>query len=619
MTWANIQNDLRRALDDGDAAVVLSRLSEAFATGMPAGRQFSFVAKAIRALGDEAPMGPVCRIAVLGDTTIAPYVDAVHVALASERQQAVVSEGGYGLFRQDILDPDSALYRSNPDGILIAVGLESVGEYPAAGESEEQVHARLERIVAQWRGLWETLNDRWDGYICQHLFPSPEPSGLGVAEGRVPWSPRRFIAALNERLIEEAPSNLRWVDIGAMAARVGTLNWFDPRLYFHGKFAINPNFLDVYAYGLAAAWRSAVGRTYKALVVDLDNTLWGGVVGDDGLDGIDLGPGSPTGEAHENFCRYLSALKARGVILAVCSKNDPEIAHKVFTDHAHMPLGLSDFATVVCNWEDKAANLRAIAKNINVSLSSLVFVDDNPAEVALVRAEIPQVRTLLFDGDPAHFVRTLDAHHLFDAPFISHDDLGRTASYAARNAIAEAQDTETNLEGFLTGLQMTGLLREATQPDLARLAQMELKTNQFNLTTPRYTQEQLSGFLADRDYRVLAFELEDKLAKHGLVSSLVVRRLGAVLKIDSWLMSCRVFGRTAENFIARELVGLAQKMDCRELEGTFVESDRNMPVADLYERLGFSLQHDGGWRRSTTLDDMPETLIVRRDSAQQSQ
>jgi len=322
--------------------------------------------------------------------------------------------------------------------------------------------------------------------------------------------------------------------------------------------------LPDYVARFRAALRQATGRGKKVLVLDLDNSLWGGVIGDDGVDGLALGPGSPRGEAFEAFQAYAKALAARGVILAVCSKNDRAIAETGFS-HAASRLALADFAAFECGWTDKVFGLRRIAQTLNLGLDAMVFADDNPAECALVRAELPEVAVVELGADPAEFVARLEEGYWFAAQGFSAEDFTRNQAYQARAQAAQAREEAVDLDGFLRGLDMQGRVFRADAAAIPRIAQLEGKTNQFNLTARRYDEAAIAAFAARED----------------------------ALVIDSWLMSCRVFSRTLEHFMLRALCREAQLRGLTWLRGEYIPTPKNAVVADLFPRLGFTLAADG--------------------------
>jgi FkbH-like protein len=453
--------------------------------------------------------------------------------------------------------------------------------------SQIDIELELDREVQEWSSLWAEINKHSSAVILQHSFETPDVSYLGIAERGALWGPTRFITALNERLIAASRGAVHWVDMDNLATTIGRRNWHDPRLKYHGKFAFSSTFLPEYTVSLSGALRSALGRTWKALIVDLDNTLWGGVIGDDGVEGIRLGPDSPDGESYQAFCQYVSDLGRRGVILGICSKNEITNVVDVFERHRHMPLRLDDFAVVRCNWEDKASNLSSIAIELNIDVSALVFVDDNPAECELVRQALPAVHVVQMDGDPASFIRRLDCEHLFDSQGYSDEDIKRSKSYRARAKTAILQASAPDLESYLSSIEMYGEMWGARHQDISRLAQMEAKTNQFNITTRRWTAEQILSFIDADDHDVFCFQLTDRFADHGLVGSMIVSYQDTEVRILSWLLSCRVFSRTCEEFMLSELVKYAVEKGASRIIGEYLATEKNKVVANLFNRLGF--------------------------------
>lgn len=527
---------------------------------------------------------PMRRIAIAGEVTVNGIAAAASGALAGEGILATIYVAPYGAYKQEILDPNSGLYAARPDLVLLVPS----PELSVRALSSADADCWVENCVSDFHNLWTQLVDRLPGVrIVQHLFEAPDQDLLGPAELGAPWSALRVTQRVNDLLAAQAPPYVHLIDMDRLAARVGRQNWRDPRLWFHGQVPFSLKYLGDYKLVLVAALRRALGKTAKALIVDLDNTLWRGVIGDDGPDGILLGPETPVGAAHRAFCEYVKALGQRGVILGICSKNDPEVALKVFDDNPHMPLRREDFAVIKCNWDDKATNLRETAAELNIDLSAIVFVDDNEVECALVRRELPSVTVVALTGDPAGFRRQIDTLRLFEADSFSAEDLKRQASYKGRQEAAAARTQAKDLDEFLASLEMRGSLCEAREEDLTRLAQMETKTNQFNLTTRRWSADQLRKFIDDPDYDVLCFRLADKFADHGLVSSAVIHHSGDEAWIVSWLMSCRVFSRTAEEFILNGIVAKAAARGAASIVGTYAPTERNGVVADLYSRLGF--------------------------------
>lgn len=584
----------KRSLQAGDITSVRTNLQKLIRSQLLSSAQYNIVSDLARDLSDCTQSPDTIRIAVLGIYTTQPIITATRCALLAEGMLVEIYEAPFGTYRQEILSPNSDLYTFQPDIVVIATHFSEIDIHLRVPMTNEEVNKTLEFETEQWQALWTVLHERLGKPVIQHMFDAPEEEFLGIAERRAEWSPSRFIAQLNDKFLSVAPGFVRWVDVDRLAARVGRQNWSDKRLYHHGKFGFSPRFLPEYTALLTASFRSVLGKTSKALIVDLDNTLWGGVIGDDGLSGIQLGSDTPNGEAYQTFCEYLKRLVQRGVILGICSKNEISIATEVFEKHSHMPLELDDFAIVCCNWNDKASNLRKIAEELNIDISAIVFIDDNPAECDLISQTLPEVWTIHMDGDPALFARKIDGLHLFESNEISDADLKRSKSYRAKTKSDALEAAAPDLESYLDSLAMRGVMWSACKDDLPRLAQMELKTNQFNLTTQRWTSDQINRFIEDKNHEVLCFQLIDRFADHGLVGSMIISYQGAEARILSWLLSCRVFSRTCEEFMLIELAKRVQDRGVCKIAGEYIATEKNKVVAKLFTRLGFVNADDSG-------------------------
>uniref|UniRef100_UPI0028A9479F HAD-IIIC family phosphatase n=1 Tax=Stutzerimonas nitrititolerans TaxID=2482751 RepID=UPI0028A9479F len=372
----------------------------------------------------------------------------------------------------------------------------------------------------------------------------------------------------------------------------------EPVRWHQAKQLVSPNLAPLYGDHLARIAAASVGLSRKCLVLDLDNTLWGGVVGDDGLEGIQLGQGSPGGEAFLAFQRYAALLSRRGIILAVCSKNDPAVAEAAF-GHTEMALQRSDIAAFVANWEDKASNLRRIAQMLGIGLDSLVFVDDNPAEREIIRRELPEVAVPELPDDVAHYPARLAAAGYFEAVSFTTDDAARGRNYALNAARELALSQATDMEGYLRSLTMALHVSPIGPDERARCTQLINKTNQFNLTTRRYSEAEVARITDSAGALALAFRLRDKFGDNGLISVVLARPDPELnddeLLIDSWLMSCRVLGRQVECAVLEVLGRAARQAGYRALVGQYRRTERNAMVAEHYPNLGFEqhpLVHD---------------------------
>ncbi len=599
--------DVKKLLATEDFSAARQTLRLILRTELLSPSQYGVVSNFVEEIIEKSNPASIIRVAVLGSSTTQPVATAVRCTLLAEGMLAKVYEAPFAAYIQEILSPASGLYAFRPDMVVVATDAAEARARLGDAFNNESVEDILQLQLQHWQELWAVLDQHLGKPVLQHVCEVPENDFLGIADRRTKWSPSQMIEEANRRLLVASPGFVRWVDVDRLAARVGRQNWHDMRLWHHGKYGFSPRFLHDYIVLLSGSVRSALGKTHKALILDLDNTLWGGVIGDDGLEGISLGVDTPDGEAYLAFCRYVKQLGRRGVILGICSKNEMATATEVFGKHPHMPLRIEDFAVVSCNWDDKASNLQKIANELNIDISSIVFVDDNPAECELVRQALPEVFTVRMDGDPAVFARKLDQLHLFDLQEFSDVDMKRTASYQARAISARLKVATPDFDSYLASLEMHGAVWPARQEDLPRLAQMEIKTNQFNLTTRRWTAEQLASFMTGSDHDVLCFNLVDRFADHGLVGSLVVSYHADEARVLSWLLSCRVFSRTCEEFMRDELVKRAQERGISRIIGEYSATEKNAVVADLFKRIGFAITD----RHGTFRLDLPSVGLAK--------
>jgi FkbH-like protein len=428
--------------------------------------------------------------------------------------------------------------------------------------------------------------------IIQQTFLDVTEPLFGSYDRFVPGAPSRVIARLNDRLCEAAAEDrVLLLDIARASQRDGIDAWFDSGRWFQGKLEIAPQAAPQYGDLLSRILSAQRGLSKKCLVLDLDNTLWGGVIGDDGIDGIVLGEGSAIGEAHLGLQRYAKQLRDRGVILAVCSKNDAGIAEAAFNDHPEMVLRRSDIAALLANWNDKTENLKAIAMRLNIGLDSLVFVDDNPVERERIRHSLPMIAVPELPEDPAQYVRCLADAGYFEAVAFTSEDRDRARQYA-ENAEREALlESAQSMDEFLRGLKMSVVFSPFTAVDHTRIVQLINKTNQFNTTTRRYTSEEIAHITKMPNALTLQFRLVDRIGDNGLVSTMILRPTQDredALEIENWVMSCRVFGRQLEFEAMNIAVEAARARGVRALMADYIPTSKNNVISALYPALGFS-------------------------------
>ena len=528
---------------------------------------------------------PTIKLALLGSSTLSHLLPAIRLGGLRRGLLFDIYVGPYGLYRQELSDPNSALYSFRPDVVCFAFDAQHL-----AGGENASPEAAMANLRQCWRLAQENLGCR--AVIQQTILPR-FPTLLGNNETRLPTSPAAIVAQLNAEIRANAAStNINLLSVDTWAAEDGLNNWFDASLWYQAKQEIHPRASVLYGDQLGRLIAALWGRSAKCLVLDLDNTLWGGVIGDDGLEGIVLGQGSPAGEAFVAFQRYAKQLSERGVILAVCSKNDEANALEPFEKHPEMVLRRKDIACFVANWTDKATNIRAIAERLNIGLDSLVFVDDNPAERRLVRSELPVVAVPELPEDPAEYARTVSDAGYFEAVDLTAEDRERTELYRANAAREAARSSATDIGAFLDGLSMELHANSFDMPGLKRIAQLMNKTNQFNLTTRRYTEADVLGMIADPDAATLQLRLTDIHGDNGVIGLTLGYKRGNTLSIDTWLMSCRVLGRGVENATLNLLVEQALELGCDILRGEYRPTAKNGMVRDHYRQLGFTLTEE---------------------------
>ena len=406
-------------------------------------------------------------------------------------------------------------------------------------------------------------------------------------EGSTHWGNVNVLRHFNTELAKAVRPGVTLFDLDYLSSLFGKWRWYDQRLWFHSKHAFSLDAIGPAAFHAARLISGIKGRAKKAIVLDLDNTLWGGVIGDDGLEGIRLGYGAD-GEAFVTFQEYLLSLKNRGVLLTVCSKNEEEIAKEPFRSHPDMKLTLDDITVFRANWHNKADNVREIASIVNLGLDAFVFVDDNPVEREFVRRSLPMVSVPELPEDPCEYINCLDRGCFFETISFSTEDKIRSVLYKENVARREFQFQFSDLSSYLQSLEMEATVGLCNSFHLKRMAQLINKSNQFHLTGTRYSEAELEEMSGRPDRTVLYFGLKDRFGDNGLISVVIVRFEGRASIVDTWVMSCRVLSRGMEEFVYRELLRMARDRNCDRILGSYVPSKKNKLVEDLYRRLNFS-------------------------------
>lgn len=537
------------------------------------------VSKAVKA----GEFGPPVRITVLSSFLADFVVEMMPALLLRRGIVAKLTLAPYGSIATEVLGTGERL--TDSDMVIILPTHRDVAFPQRFDCSRAEADVAIASQAAHWESLWRRL----PGHIVQLTFDPPPSRALGEPDGFVPGGRLNFIRRLNQALADAAPSRLAFVDAEHLAQRVGQA-WHDPRIYQLCKQPFGMAAAVEVAESLAAAASGLLGKARKVLVLDLDNTVWGGVIGDVGMDGIVLGAETAEGEAFVALQSYAKACAARGIILAVCSKNQEEIAREPFASHPAMVLRESDIACFVANFEDKALNLRRIAERLNVGLDSLVFVDDNPVERAWVAREVPEVMVIDLPDNPADYCAAIEAAKPFPMHALTTEDLTRNASYRARASVGDMQAQATDMDAFLRELEAAVIVEPVAPASLDRIVQLVAKTNQFKLNPTLFTPDEIK---ANPD-GTLALRFKDRLQDYGITAIAVTEPGPDGLIIKNWVMSCRVFSRRLEHATFELIRARAASLGLTRICLNYVPTTKNAILPPILEGLGF---HNSGGNR----------------------
>ena len=542
--------------------------------------------------GPSAPLDRAkTRVWVLRSYTIEPIFPLLRASALLESLDLQLRAGDFNAYAQEILDPQSPLYAFDPQLVVLAVQtrdlVPELYDY-AKGAEPALVAERSASALANLTALLTTLRSRTAASIIVCDFAQPVQAADGVLDAQVPDGQRAMIESLNHGLRAFAANSVGVYVLGFdnVVARVGRERFFDERKWLTTRMPFAASSLWPVAQECLRLILPVTGRTRKAVVVDLDNTLWGGVIGEDGIDGIKIGREYP-GAAFLALQRALLDLHRRGVILAIASKNDERDALEVLERHPGNVLRREHFAAHEIGWNPKPESLRRIAAELNIGLDSLVFVDDNPAEREAVRRELPEVLVLELPQDPMQYAASLRVLPALERVRVSAEDRDRGRQYAEQRSRAAHKSSAATLEDYYRSLEMIVELAPLTDGTRARISQLTQKTNQFNLTTRRYDESALAALAAEGTTQVYGCSVRDRFGDNGLVGVVIVRDRLPAFEIDTLLLSCRVIGRTIESAMLSYVAVAARRAGARSLRGWFVPTAKNEPAADFYARHGF--------------------------------
>ncbi|WP_174296657.1 HAD-IIIC family phosphatase [Sphingomonas bacterium] len=546
------------------------------------------------------------RLGLIGNGTLDFLVPALIVSAARHGIVLECVRGAYDQVLQEALDPFSAINAGKLDAVLVAVDYRALPLRECPGDpvaAAESVAATLDQL-AMIRGALETNGGTT--VILQTLVP-PVESLFGNLDGMVPGSVQSLVAQINAGLLATSATRKEIIlDVASLASTLGIAEWHSPAQWNMAKLPFADRFIPIYAEHVARILAAMRGKSRRCLILDLDNTVWGGIVGDDGLEGIKTAEGDTEGEAHLAVQRLAIALRSRGVVLAVSSKNEDVTARLPFREHPEMLLRENHITVFQANWNDKATNITAIAKELSLGLDAMVFLDDNPAERALVRQTLPDVAVPELPDDPAMYARVLGTAGYFEALAFSDDDMKRAQFYEGNARRVALQAQVADLDAYLASLDMQIVFEPFDKVGRARIAQLINKSNQFNLTTRRYSEAEVAATEVDPRAFTLQVRLADAVGDNGMICVIVCREASpCVWDVDTWLMSCRVLGRRVEQMVLREIIHHAREHGIDRLIGRFLPTGRNMMVRDHYAKLGFTMVDEAADGATTWSLDLP--------------
>lgn len=579
--------DTRAIAEASDAAALRAAMSQIDLEKLTA-NDFGLLSKALRGDAD-------VKLAYLGNFTLDLLPRYVDVHCAREGLRAASHVGKFGQYVQEVLDDGSDLVRFQPDVVLLALSLRLLQPERMAAFSSMPAEERRnfrEEVVSHLESWADRAAYKLPATLLIANFPTPTWPLAGVADAKSEYGEAEFFLELNLELLRRFKANprVRLLDLDRLASRYGKDRVLDPKMFYLAKMEWSAGFLPTVACEVVRQVKAIRGLGKKCLVLDLDNTLWGGVVGEDGPSGIKIGTGDPEAEAFLDFHHKLKALQDRGVLLAICSKNNRADVAEVFEGRPEIPLKLADFAAAEICWAPKHEGLKKIAAALNIGTDSLVFVDDNPAEISLVQQMMPEVKTVLLPPDPAEYAGLIERLNDFEKPEILEEDRRKSDQYRENRQREELHASVGDLRSYLASLRTEVEVHLARREDLPRVHQLFTKTNQFNLTTERYSQAEVERFATSPACELWVARARDRFGDLGTIAVVLLKKVGRMATIDSFLMSCRAMGRGIETAIMNHIKQrLLEDRSGLELRGRYIPTPKNKPVETFYDEQGFRL------------------------------
>ena len=561
---------------------------------------------------DPAGLNQNIRIAILSDAASQQFVPVLKTLFHENGVNAAIYEGAFDAVELEVFNPASSMYQFHPDLVILANCTQALRtRYYQAGGVENFAAVATERTLR----IWDALQANCSARVIQCNYALPYERQFGNYDLKTPQSLYASALALNANIAAHARErpNVLLCDVEGIASYTGRKFWFDDRLWNMTKAFCQLEQLPLVAQTLVEITLSTLGRIVKCIILDLDNTLWGGVVGDDGPLGITIGAHGD-GEAFHHLQSYLLSMKKRGILLAVCSKNNHDNAVQPFVENPEMVLKREDITVFVANWENKADNIRRIRDTLEIGFDSLVFLDDNSFERNLVRQFLPDVLVPELPEDPADYVRALSELNLFETNSFSAEDVQRSELYKRQADRQQLQSSFSSIDDYLRSLEMKIVVARFEPAKLPRIAQLIQRSNQFNLTTHRHNEAQCEAMMLDKDGCLpLWASLSDRFGDHGLISIVILQWTSGKLQILDWLMSCRVLARGVEHLLMTRVVEEAKQKGLPWIVGEYIPTAKNAMVQNFYAEFGFQKSAEQDGRSQWRLDPnayQPRTVFI---------
>ena len=528
------------------------------------------------------------KVAVLGGSTTHDVCQILELFLLNYGIKATFYESEYAQYWEDVMFDNAELTAFAPDIIYIHTSNRNIRQYPQMGQPANEVQQLMQADYEHFRTMWEKIATTYHCPIIQNNFEYPTYRLLGNKDATDIHGKVHYINELNQLFATYANEHQDFYlhDLNYLSATYGLDQWADPIYWHMYKYALSMEAIPTLAFSVANMIKSLYGKNKKALVLDLDNTLWGGIVGDDGVEGLEIGPETSMGQVYSEFQEYVKEQKSIGTILNICSKNDYENAIAGL-EHPDSSLKAEDFISIKANWEPKSQNLLTMSQELNLLPESFVFVDDNPAEREIVTAQVPGIAAPEI-GSVENYIHVLDRSGFFEATNLSEDDATRNQMYLENAERLQLQQSVGNYDEYLQSLQMIGTIKPFEAIYMERIAQLSNKSNQFNLTTKRYTRAEIEAIAESSEYIDLYGKLEDKFGDNGVVSVVIGKIEKTILHIELWIMSCRVLKRDMEYAMMDELVQKSRAAGVKTIRGYYYPTAKNKMVQNFYELQGFT-------------------------------